>query len=163
MRGPIGNNFGQPIFPVNLHQGLYYWARGPIGSNWSNWLKAEPDGRMTRNKTFILVTNFGIFTGYGVVCHHHDCRNPRWIVMYIPLVWHPIQLIYFCAEVSSNIHSFVYSKVNTGKSVYIFCSWCDGSSDRWWTHWAISRSSKCSTTGVTMAVICAILSVGWLI
>ena len=31
----------------------------------------------------------------------------------------------------------------------------------WWTHWAISRSSQCSTTGVTKAVVCAILSVGW--
>ena len=33
-----------------------------------------------------------------------------------------------------------------------FRSWCDGSSDRsfmWWTHWAISRSSQCSTTGVS--------------
>ena len=36
-----------------------------------------------------------------------------------------------------------------GKSVR---SWCDGSSDRsfmGWTHRAISRSSQCSTTGVT--------------
>ena len=48
-----------------------------------------------------------------------------------------------------------------GKSVR---SWCDGSSDRsfmGWTHWAISRSRQCSTTGVTKAVVCAILSVGW--
>ena len=30
-------------------------------------------------------------------------------------------------------------------------------------HWAISRSSQCSTTGVTKAVVCAILSVGWCI
>ena len=28
----------------------------------------------------------------------------------------------------------------------------------WWTYWAISRSNQCSTTGVTMAVIYAILS-----
>ena len=45
-------------------------------------------------------------------------------------------------------------------------SWCDGSSDRsfmWWTHWPISRSSQCSMTGVTKAVVCAILSVGWCI
>ena len=28
------------------------------------------------------------------------------------------------------------------------------------THRAISRSSQCSTTGVTKAVVCAILSVG---
>ena len=33
----------------------------------------------------------------------------------------------------------------------------------WWTHWAISRSSQCSMTGVTKAVVCAILSLGWCI
>ena len=30
----------------------------------------------------------------------------------------------------------------------------------WWTHWAISRSSQCHTTGVTKAVVCVILYVG---
>ena len=30
-----------------------------------------------------------------------------------------------------------------------------------WTHYAIFRSSQCSTTGVTKAVVCVILSVGW--
>ena len=30
----------------------------------------------------------------------------------------------------------------------------------WWTHLAISRSSQCSTTGVTKAEVCDILSVG---
>ena len=30
-------------------------------------------------------------------------------------------------------------------------------------HWAVSRSSQCSTAGVTKAVVCAILSVGWCI
>ena len=30
----------------------------------------------------------------------------------------------------------------------------------WWTHSAISRASQCSTTGVTKAVVCVILSVG---
>ena len=29
----------------------------------------------------------------------------------------------------------------------------------WWIHWAISHSSQCSTTGVTNAVVCVILSV----
>ena len=29
----------------------------------------------------------------------------------------------------------------------------------WWTHWAISRSSQCHTTGVTKAMVCVILSV----
>ena len=27
----------------------------------------------------------------------------------------------------------------------------------WWTHWATSHSSQCSTTGVTKAMVCAIL------
>ena len=30
----------------------------------------------------------------------------------------------------------------------------------WWTHWAISRSSRCSTTVAAKAVVCVILSVG---
>ena len=30
----------------------------------------------------------------------------------------------------------------------------------WWTHGAISRSGQCSTTGVTRAVVCIIMSVG---
>ena len=29
----------------------------------------------------------------------------------------------------------------------------------WWTYWHISRSSQCSTTGVTVAVVCTILSI----
>ena len=33
----------------------------------------------------------------------------------------------------------------------------------WWSHLAISRSCQCSTTVVTKAVVCAILSVGWCI
>ena len=33
----------------------------------------------------------------------------------------------------------------------------------WWTHLATSRSSQCSTSGVTKAVVCAMLSVGWFI
>ena len=31
------------------------------------------------------------------------------------------------------------------------------------THWAISRSNQCSTTGLTKPVVCTILSVGWCI
>ena len=33
----------------------------------------------------------------------------------------------------------------------------------WWTHRAISRSSQCTTTGLTKAMVRAILSVGWCI
>ena len=33
----------------------------------------------------------------------------------------------------------------------------------WSTHKAISHSSQYSTTGVTKAMVCAILSVGWYI
>ena len=40
-------------------------------------------------------------------------------------------------------------------------SWCGGSSDRSFMGW--THSSQCSTTGVTKAVVCVILSVGWCI
>ena len=30
-----------------------------------------------------------------------------------------------------------------------------------WTHLTISRSIQCSTTGITKAVVCAVLSVVW--
>ena len=46
-----------------------------------------------------------------------------------------------------------------GKSVL---SWCDESSDRFFMvdPLALSRSSQCSMTGVTMTGVCVILSVG---
>ena len=56
------------------------------------------------------------------------------------------------------------------KNVYDSSNLSDGAMDCWIVgsilrhfHWAISRSSQCSTTGVTKAVVCAILSVGWCI
>ena len=33
----------------------------------------------------------------------------------------------------------------------------------WWTHWAISRSSQCSMTGVTKAMVCVVQPVRWFI
>ena len=60
-------------------------------------------------------------------------------------------------------HEFTYNSPCAGTNV---CSWCDGSLHRSfmeWTHWAISRSSQCSTTGITKAVVRPILSVGWCI
>ena len=33
----------------------------------------------------------------------------------------------------------------------------------WLTHWTISRSSQCSMTGLTKAMVCTVLSVGWCI
>ena len=27
----------------------------------------------------------------------------------------------------------------------------------WWTHWAISQSSQCSTTGLTKAMVCGMM------
>ena len=45
-------------------------------------------------------------------------------------------------------------------------TWIQSNSSKrplWWTHWAVSYSSLCSTTGVTKAVVYAIQSVGWCI
>ena len=58
---------------------------------------------------------------------------------------------------------FSLTKIYLSKICLLFClvllnsgarcsSWCDGSSDRsfiGWTHWVISHSKKCSTTGLT--------------
>ena len=47
--------------------------------------------------------------------------------------------------------------------VFAHCA-MDGQIDPlWWTHSAISFSNQCPMTGVTKAVVCTILSVGWCI
>ena len=51
--------------------------------------------------------------------------------------------------------------VRSGKSVRSWYAMGRRIDPSWWTHWAISRSSQCSTTGVRKAVVCVILSVGW--
>ena len=55
---------------------------------------------------------------------------------------------------------FVFVVLGAGRSSEVECSlmvrWVVGSI----LHGAISRSSQCSTTGVTKAVVCVILSVG---
>ena len=59
-------------------------------------------------------------------------------------------------------HLFIYLSIYLSSMVRVFAH---GAMDRridpsWWTLRAISRSSQCSTTGVTNAVVCAIVSVG---
>ena len=49
------------------------------------------------------------------------------------------------------------------KTLSIFHVTTSGQSSDESSHWAISHSSQCSTTGVTKAVVCAILSMGWCI
>ena len=70
-----------------------------------------------------------------------------------------VKLIYFrFSQVGYTSSSKRLQNINTKTRLddtNIYCSW--------WTHWAISRSSQCSTTGVTKAVVCIILSVGWFI
>ena len=53
--------------------------------------------------------------------------------------------IYCGAICSSAVRAFAY--VTVGRQI----------DPSWWTHLAISRSSQCSRTGVTKAVICVIL------
>ena len=55
------------------------------------------------------------------------------------------------ARCSSVVRAFAYGAMGC---------WIDPS---WWKHWAISYSSQCSMTGVTNAMVCIILSVGWCI
>ena len=60
-------------------------------------------------------------------------------------------LPFFGARCSSVVKAFAYGAMGRG---------IDPS---WWTHSSISRSSQCSTTGVTKGAVCAILSMGWCI
>ena len=48
-----------------------------------------------------------------------------------------------------------FSGVQHVSLILAFIPWMEPS---WWTHWAISCSSQCSTTGITKAMVCAILS-----
>ena len=69
------------------------------------------------------------------------------------------RLIWMCALNTLSWPDLTSSVV----SAFIHCAmgrWIDLS---WWTHWAISHSNQCPTTGVTKAVLCDILSVGWCI
>ena len=74
-----------------------------------------------------------------------------------------ISLTQNCFAVYIYVRAYIH--LGAGRSSEVR-SWCGGSSDRsfmGWTHIAISRSSQCFTTGVTKAVVCVILSVGWCI
>ena len=62
-----------------------------------------------------------------------------------------VDIIYWRMRCSSMVRSFTHGAIGR---------WIDPS---WWTHWAISHTSQCSMTGITNAVVCAILSVGWCI
>ena len=62
-----------------------------------------------------------------------------------------LHLTFLGARFSSVVRAFVHCAM--GRRIY----------PSWWTHLAISPSSQCSTTGVTKAVVCVILSVGWCI
>ena len=74
--------------------------------------------------------------------------------------------ITYLVFISVGMIVFVTLGARCSSMVRAFAHGVMGSSDRSfmeWTHWAISRSSQCSTTGVIKAVVCAILSVGWCI
>ena len=80
------------------------------------------------------------------------------------LMKHAVQFIYgymVKGTVSGNQRRNPLTQLR-GKSV---CSWSNGSSDRSFMvdTLTISCPSQCSTTGVTKAVVCVILSVGWCI
>ena len=77
--------------------------------------------------------------------------------------------------ITSNMYRYQYIKPNLKVGVFlkmwgarcrsVVRAFAHGAMGRridpsWWTHWAISRSSQCSTTGVTKAVVCVVLSVG---
>ena len=82
--------------------------------------------------------------------------------MYMYVCTHVCICMYVCVCINQSINLSIYICSSVGRA------FAHDAMDRridpsWWTHSAISRSSQCSTTGVTKAVVCAILSVGWCI
>ena len=84
---------------------------------------------------------------------------------------HTIKGFKFHLNCDNNLSKLNVSSVQASKNIWsitkIICinngamgHWIDPSK---WIHWAISHYSQCSTTGVTKAVVCVILSVGWYI
>ena len=113
----------------------------------------------TNSLTVLLIIRFPVYRAtfnfhclirYGLIDFVFHLRSSRHVTMYglstlCMLRW---------AE------WFLFSYVDVSIWHLSFLEWCDGLSDRsfmGWTHWAISRSSQCSMTGVTKAVVCAIL------
>ena len=74
----------------------------------------------------------------------------------------PLLLLYTSLEISSQSQSLSGANL----LLFLLCQaqidWCRALCQVHQTYF-ISRSSQCSTTGVTKAVVCAILSVGWCI
>ena len=106
--------------------------------------------RLTRHTDIHTHTYIYIYTHIYPPLYIYMCVCVIYIYIYI--------YIYMCVCVCV----YIYIYVCVCMYIYIYI-WCDGLSDRsfiGWTHWAISRSSQCSTTGVTKAVVCAVLSVG---
>ena len=76
--------------------------------------------------------------------------------------------MYECTYVFIDVCMYAYMYVciyaNMYVCMYVYLCMYHGAMGRridpsWWTHWAISRSSQCPTTGVTKTVVCVILSV----
>ena len=61
---------------------------------------------------------------------------------------------------SNSLLIFVYG-FNAIESIAENNAMCCLIDSSWWTNQVISRCIQCSTTGVTKAVVYAILSVGW--
>ena len=117
----------------------------------SFWLSARdvlyaPSHRQDNTYHGLCYTSRGALAGMG----------PPWRIEYSSTELHlaPLQ--------KSNILLLTIFQLKKGSEMYL-CgksvrSWCDGSSNRsfmGWIHWANSRSSQCSTTGVTKAMVCA--------
>ena len=106
--------------------------------------------------------NMGWLSGFSIVCSlhrrdtkraclEHDGNTGYWTTYLIHL---NIAYIHFNYII---IWLWTYLISRPIALWYSVCSWCDG------TYWYVSCSSQCSKTGVTKAVVCAILSLGWCI
>ena len=67
-------------------------------------------------------------------------------------------IIFYIFNNSLLIFVYGFNAIESITENNVMCCLIDSS---WWTNQVISRCIQCSTTGVTKAVVYAILSVGW--
>ena len=63
-----------------------------------------------------------------------------------------------CLKIKHFLRSFPGARCSSAVRAFAHDAMGRWTNPSWWTHWAISRSSRCSTTGITKALVCAILS-----
>ena len=166
---PIGKSSpcGGSGLPLSLYEWCFTVCMTLYNRKW-NVLSASLNKNISFFPSFKKITSH-IYRGLSV-SFSSIVGLARWTLTMWPCAFR-IVTWYVCMNVNASSSSQSSPSSSSSSVLYVYqwllvygksvCSWCGR------LHgvdpWAISRSSQCTTTGVTKAVVCAILSVGWCI